>query len=169
MDQPRRLLKLFTEVRLSTSEDRESLTGSTNVDAVLKALKGTDLRQLLSYVKDWNTVARTAEVAQGVLHAVLRFHSAEEVLEALDAKSAAEEAAEEMDVDEEEEEEVEEKAGKGRRKKKERKAPREVKAAEVLGALVPYTERHLNRADKMVRESFIVEHLLGMMESFDEE
>ncbi|KAK4701048.1 U3 small nucleolar RNA-associated protein 13, partial [Phenoliferia sp. Uapishka_3] len=163
MDQPRRLLKLFTEVRLSTSDDRDSLTGSTNVDAVLKSLRGADLRQLLSYVKDWNTVARTAEVAQGVLHAILRFHSAEEVLEALEAKSEAPKD-EEMEVDSEDEDEDLKK-----RRKEKKKAPREVKAAEVLGALVPYTERHLNRADKMVRESFIVEHLLSMMDSFDDE
>ena len=41
-------------------------------------------------------------------------------------------------------------------------------AGDVLGALSPYTERHMARADKLVRESFIVEHLLGMMEGFDD-
>ena len=164
MDQPRRLLKLFTEVRLSSSSSPSSLTGSDSVDQVLKDLKGPDLRQLLSYVKDWNTVARTSEVAQAVLHALLRFHSAEEILAALEAKTVVVE--EEEDDEEEEDEEMD---GGKNRKRKARKAPREVRAADVLGALVPYTERHLNRADKMVRESFIVEHLLGMMDSFEDE
>lgn len=163
MDQPRRLLKLFTEVRLSASDEREALTGSLSVDAVLRTLAGADLRQLLSYVKDWNTVARTAEVAQGVLHAILRFHSAETVLAALDAKTEAPVEESEDEMDEDEPERKNKKGGKAR------KAPREVRAADVLGALVPYTERHLNRADKMVRESFIVEHLLGMMDSFEDE
>ncbi|KAL8283412.1 hypothetical protein RQP46_005822 [Phenoliferia psychrophenolica] len=167
MDQPRRLLKLFTEVRLVASDRSEnSITGSLSVDEVLRTLQGPDLRQLLGYVKDWNTVARTAEVAQGVLHAILRFHSAEEVLAALDAKSEV--VVEEEEEDEDEDEEMDGGKGKGKGRKT-RKAPREVKAKDVLAALVPYTERHLNRADKMVRESFIVEHLLGMMDSFEDE
>ena len=42
-----------------------------------------------------------------------------------------------------------------------------MKATEVLGALIPYTERHFARSDRIMRESFIVEHLLGLMEAYD--
>lgn len=118
-----------------------------------------DLRQLLFYIKDWNTVARTAEVAQAVLHAVLKYHTAEQVLECLEPKKEEEE--EPTFDDEEEEEEQDKKKRKPRRKV-------EMKAGDILNALIPYTERHMTRADKMVRESFIVEHLLGQMESFED-
>lgn len=165
LDQPRRLLKLFTEVRTTTTKAADvlvisSITGSTHVDHVIRDLNPTDLRQLMSYVKDWNTIARTAEVAQGILHAILKYHSAARVLQAL---QATEKKEVEMEVDDEAEEEDD-----GKKQKKKRR-PKEVTAADVLNALIPYTERHLNRADKMVRESFIVEHLLGMMESWDQE
>lgn len=164
MDQPRRLLKLFTEVRSAASDDRTSLTGSTNVDAVIKALTPVDLRQLLFYIKDWNTVSRTSEIAQSVLHAMLKLHSAEKVLECLDPpkKTEEEREAELNAMDEDEDEEDKDKKVKKPRKKI------ELKAGDILAALLPYTERHMTRADKMVRESFIVEHLLGQMESFEE-
>lgn len=155
MDQPRRLLKLFTQVRGEASDDTTAITGSRSVDDVIKGLSPSDLRQLLVYIKDWNTVSRTSEVAQSVLNAVLRYHSADAVLACLEPpKEKGEEEVTSFEMDEDEE---------PLKKKK-----REVKAADVLNALIPYTERHFGRADKMVRESFIVDHLLGMMESFDE-
>ncbi|BGP00204.1 U3 small nucleolar RNA-associated protein 13 [Rhodotorula toruloides] len=178
MDQPRRLLNLFTEVRQTagtsnSSTDPEadlaSFTGSRHVDAVLQSLSPKEIRQLLGYIKDWNTVSRTAEVAQGVLHAILKFHDADKLLSYLEGKgddgedlldlaTAAEKEAGENEAEDDKD--------KGK-KRKPKRAP-EVKAADVLGALIPYTERHMTRADKLVRESFIVEHLLGMMEGFDD-
>ncbi|GAA5899168.1 hypothetical protein JCM8208_003024 [Rhodotorula glutinis] len=173
MDQPRRLLLLFTEVRASAgangAEDLLSLTGSRHVDAVLRGLSPGELRQLFRYIKDWNTVSRTADTAQTVLHAILKLHDADKLLAVLEnradegsgeldlvnGKSAAAKDADE-DVDDDDEE------------AKKRKKRTEVKASEILGALIPYTERHMTRADKLVRESFIVEHLLGMMEGFDD-
>ncbi|KWU42440.1 WD40 repeat-like protein, partial [Rhodotorula sp. JG-1b] len=158
MDQPRRLLNLFTEVRLTSgasnsstdpTADLLSYTGSRHVDAVLKNLSPREIRQLLGYIRDWNTVSRSAETAQGVLHALLKMHDADKLLAYLDGKEEAGDDAKRL-------------AKKGPRKRP------DVKAGEVLAALVPYTERHLARADKLVRESFIVEHLLGMMEGFDD-
>jgi U3 small nucleolar RNA-associated protein 13 len=159
MDQPRRLLKLFTQVRSTASEDPDSLTGSHLVDTVIKSLNAADLRQMLSYVKDWNTVARTSEVAQAVLNAILRFHSATFILGALEGPKVVEEIIALDDMDDEED---------GASKKPKEKKKKELKGGEILGALIPYTERHFGRAQKMVTESFIVDHLLGMMESFDE-
>ncbi|GAA6058405.1 hypothetical protein JCM3770_005205 [Rhodotorula araucariae] len=170
MDQPRRLLNLFTEVRATAgangAEDLVSLTGSRHVDAVLRGLSPAELRQLFRYIKDWNTVARTADTAQAVLHAILKFHDADKLLAVLEGRADEDGAGEfdpaggakAKDADEDEDEDEAQK----------RKKRTEVKAADVLGALIPYTERHMTRADKLVRESFIVEHLLGMMEGFDD-
>ncbi|GJN91096.1 hypothetical protein Rhopal_004113-T1 [Rhodotorula paludigena] len=168
MNQPRRLLNLFTEVRATagTSGDADadlaSFTGSRHVDAVLRGLSPAEVRQLLGYIKDWNTVSRTAEVAQTVLHAILKFHDADKLLATLEGRDEQDgdvlelegaKKAKAPDADEDE---------------RPRKKVPEVKASDVLGALIPYTERHMTRADKLVRESFIVEHLLGMMEGFDD-
>ncbi|GAA5953155.1 hypothetical protein JCM21900_006123 [Sporobolomyces salmonicolor] len=169
MDQPRRLLKLFTEVRLSSGStassdpvaDALSFTGSRHVDAVIRALSPSDLRQLLSYIKDWNTVSRSADVAQGVLHAILKFHDADAVLTCLEGRDESQEDGEVLDLDGMLD-------GQEPQLKKEKSKKDDIKASEVLGALIPYTERHMARADKLVRESFIVEHLLGMMEGFDD-
>ncbi|GAA6010411.1 hypothetical protein JCM11491_006310 [Sporobolomyces phaffii] len=170
MDQPRRLLKLFTEVRLTSGSpttstdpaaDLLSFTGSRHVDAVIQALSPSDLRQLLNYIKDWNTVSRSSDVAQGVLHAILKYHDADAVLSALEGRQGpAEDDGEVLDLDG-----MLDGAGVVTKK---RPAAEKNSAGEVLGALIPYTERHMTRADKLVRESFIVEHLLGMMEGFDD-
>ncbi|GAA5868193.1 hypothetical protein JCM1840_006178 [Sporobolomyces johnsonii] len=169
MDQPRRLLKLFTEVRLNSGStassdpaaDALSFTGSRHVDAVIRALSPSDLRQLLNYVKDWNTVSRSADIAQGVLHAILKFHDADAVLACLEGRDVSQEDGEVLDLDGMLD-------GEAPQPKKEKSKKDDIKASEVLGALIPYTERHMARADKLVRESFIVEHLLGMMEGFDD-
>ncbi|GAA5910426.1 U3 snoRNA-associated protein UTP13 [Sporobolomyces salmoneus] len=170
MDQPRRLLKLFTEVRLTSDSpssssdpaaDLLSFTGSRHVDAVVKSLSPSDLRQLLSYIKDWNTVSRSSDVAQGILHAILKYHDADAVLAALEGRqeTSEENDGEVLDLD-----------GMldGVVTKPKKQNDSKNNAGEVLGALISYTERHLTRADKLVRESFIVEHLLGMMEGFDD-
>ncbi|GAA5987953.1 hypothetical protein JCM10908_007288 [Rhodotorula pacifica] len=181
MDQPRRLLNLFTEVRLTSgasnsstdpAADLLSYTGSRHVDAVLRSLSPREIRQLLGYIKDWNTVSRSADTAQTVLHALLKMHDADKLLAYLDGREGAgaeEDGAAELEglADDADANENDDEAGKRVAKKGPRKRP-DVKAGDVLGALVPYTERHLARADKLVRESFIVEHLLGMMEGFDD-
>ncbi|GAA5854118.1 hypothetical protein JCM8547_008235 [Rhodosporidiobolus lusitaniae] len=182
MNQPRRLLNLFTEVRLTSgaastdaaanTADLLSFTGSRHVDVVLQKLSPNELRQLLGYIRDWNTVARSAETAQAVLHAIFKFHDAEKILLTLEGKAPGqgedEEESEEEEDDEDEEELDEAEKEKRRKKRKQKKLAQPVKTGEVLGALIPYTERHMARADKLVRESFIVEHLLGMMEGFDD-
>ncbi|KAK4051392.1 U3 small nucleolar RNA-associated protein 13 [Microbotryomycetes sp. JL201] len=165
MNQPKRLLRLLTEVRRASLEMSDSFTGSVNVDSVIKSLSTVDLRQLLMYIKDWNTVARTAEIAQGVLHAIFKYHSVEHVLEALEPPKPSEEDEErEEDSDEDDDDAMD--GGKQRRRPK--RKPVEMKAGELLQALIPYTERHMNRADKLVRESFIVEHLLSQMVGFED-
>lgn len=85
--------------------------------------------QLLGYIRDWNTSARTAPTAQLLLHAIVRLHSADTLLDAY-AKG--------------------EKPGS---------------LAAVLDALVPYTERHYARADRMLVESAMLEYTLQAMDS----
>ncbi|GAA6002933.1 hypothetical protein JCM10207_001903 [Rhodosporidiobolus poonsookiae] len=177
MNQPRRLLNLFTEVRLSSGSstadptanaaDLLSYTGSRHVDAVLQKLSPAELRQLIGYIKDWNTVSRSAEIAQGILHAILKFQDADALLALLEGRGEGQGDEDELLLAPTNDEDGTTFGGQ-LEKKPTRKPEQQAKASDVLGALIPYTERHMTRADKLVRESFIVEHLLGMMEGFDD-
>ncbi|WFC95618.1 U3 small nucleolar RNA-associated protein 13 [Malassezia brasiliensis] len=148
LDQPRRLLALFAQVAaarpdgdaihsidqlfaqaLGTPVPEASITGLAAVDAIVAQLPQPQLVQLLGYIRDWNTSARTAPTAQLLLHAIVRLHSAETLLDAY-AKG--------------------EKPGS---------------LAAVLDALVPYTERHYARADRMLVESAMLEYTLQAMDS----
>ena len=148
LDQPRRLLALFAQVAaarpdgdaihsidqlfaqaLGTRVPEASITGLGAVDEIIAKLPQPQLVQLLGYIRDWNTSARTAPTAQLLLHAIVRLHSADTLLDAY-AKG--------------------EKPGS---------------LAAVLDALVPYTERHYARADRMLVESAMLEYTLQAMDS----
>ncbi len=90
MDQPRRLLNLFTQVANSRPDTTgglidDALGGSTvamldrsrvwRVSMRVGHTVGSQLIQLLNYVRDWNTSTRTSPIAQTLLHAILSTHS----------------------------------------------------------------------------------------------
>ncbi|KAI5776888.1 WD40-repeat-containing domain protein [Geopyxis carbonaria] len=77
LNHPGQLLHLLTTVTTSPAPDAGSLTGSAGVDEVLASLADSQLATLLLRIRDWNTNARTAAVAQRVLHALLRSYPAE--------------------------------------------------------------------------------------------
>ena len=75
LNHPGRLLALFTDVIVgNATPEAGSITGSSAVDAVLATLSPSQLYLLLQRVRDWNTNARSAPVAQRVLHALLRMY-----------------------------------------------------------------------------------------------
>jgi len=188
MSQPGRLLSLFTSVRsnrppppltaslldptssstiqLSSEEaDALSITGSAAVDQVIKTLPGLDLVRLLGHVRDWNARAKTSPVAQTILHAILRLRTAEEIVKAFEASTKvrddladAEAAAAE---DDDEEDEKKKKRGGG---KKKIAAGAGLDLGEILDAMVPYTERHFERAERMVQECFVLDFALSEMD-----
>lgn len=156
LNQPRRLLQLFTQVAASrpdhdaiesmdrlladalgvqrhTDAELGSITGLAAVDRIIAELPRTQVVQLLGYVRDWNTSARTSATAQLVLHAVLRQWEADTLLEAFD---------------------------EARRTKKEGF----VSMAAMLEALLPYTERHYARVDRMLVESAMLDYTLQAMD-----
>lgn len=162
MAQPGRLFKLFTTVHKERSDD-DSVTGSLAVDEVLKTLSPLDLVRLLKYVRDWNARAKTSDVAQRILHAVLKQRKADELLEAfeiasrVDGKKAEEDDAENeddvMDVDEE-----------AKPKARVEKPAGLISIQDLLDGLIPYTERHYERVDKMLVDSYMVDYVLGEMD-----
>ena len=76
LNHPGRLLSLFTNVVTTSSPEAGSLTGVRAVDTVLARLSDEQIFLLLLRLRDWNTNARTAPVAQRVLWALVRSYPA---------------------------------------------------------------------------------------------
>ncbi|KAF7562088.1 hypothetical protein G7046_g2043 [Stylonectria norvegica] len=75
LNHPGRLLSLFTTVVTSTPE-KGSLCGLKAVDQVLGNLSDEQIFLLLLRLRDWNTNARTAPVAQRILWTLVRSYPA---------------------------------------------------------------------------------------------
>ncbi|PSR94293.1 U3 small nucleolar RNA-associated protein [Coniella lustricola] len=76
LNHPGRLLKLFTAVVTSKTPDHDSLCGLRAVDEVLATLSDEQIFLLLLRLRDWNTNARTAPVAQRILWTLIRSYPA---------------------------------------------------------------------------------------------
>lgn len=76
LNHPGRLLSLFSTVVKTKTPEAGSLTGLTAVDDVLANLSDEQLFLLLLRLRDWNTNARTAPVAQRILWALVKSYPA---------------------------------------------------------------------------------------------
>ena len=76
LNHPGRLLNIFTNVTTSNSPEQGSLCGLRAVDKVLASLSDEQLFTLLLRLRDWNTNARTAPVAQRILWTLVRSYPA---------------------------------------------------------------------------------------------
>lgn len=81
LNHPARLLALFQSVVNRQPPEEGSLSGLLAVDEVLAHLSDDQLVLLLSRVRDWNTNARNAVVAQRVLAVVVRSYPAKRLAE----------------------------------------------------------------------------------------
>ena len=76
LNHPARLLSLFQNVISTSPPEPGSISGLKAVDEVLSSLSDDHLLSLLFRVRDWNTNARTAPVAQRVLNVVVKKYPA---------------------------------------------------------------------------------------------
>ncbi|KAM0335688.1 hypothetical protein ACHAQA_000738 [Verticillium albo-atrum] len=76
LNHPGRLLSLFTSVVTSNKPEADSLCGSKAVDQVLASLTDEQIFLLLLRLRDWNTNARTAPVAQRILLTLVKSYPA---------------------------------------------------------------------------------------------
>ncbi|KAL8707925.1 MAG: hypothetical protein Q9220_007145 [cf. Caloplaca sp. 1 TL-2023] len=77
LNHPARLLSLFQNVVETSPPEEGSITGLKAVDEVIVNLSDEQLLELLRRVRDWNTNARTAVVAQRILNLIVRAYSAD--------------------------------------------------------------------------------------------
>jgi len=101
-------------------------------------MSSDDLITLIKFVRDWNSNAKTSEIAQEILFAVVKLRSAEEITDLF--KPQVTFAGAEQPTD-----------GAGGLK-------------EVVDGLIPYTERHLARMERLIQESYVVDFLLEEMD-----
>ncbi|CAJ2508081.1 Uu.00g092670.m01.CDS01 [Anthostomella pinea] len=76
LNHPRKLQTLFEKVVNSKTPDAGSLTGLKAVDQVLASLSDDQLFLLLLRLRDWNTNARTAPMAQRILWTLVKSYPA---------------------------------------------------------------------------------------------
>jgi U3 small nucleolar RNA-associated protein 13 len=76
LNHPARLLSLFTNVVTTATPEEGSISGIKAVDQVLATLSDDQLFLLLLRLRDWNTNARTAPVAQRILSALVKSYPA---------------------------------------------------------------------------------------------
>ncbi|KAI0783305.1 WD40 repeat-like protein [Abortiporus biennis] len=153
MEQPGRLHTLFKNLpsttSTSTSSSSTSITGNLSVDEILRTLSSIDLTRLLTYVRDWNANAKTSVVAQRVLHAIVKLRPADDILGAFNSDNLMVAHIEEGSSAEN---------GPGGAK------TGTTGLRDIVEGLIPYTERHLARMDKLLQESYVVDYLLGEMD-----
>ena len=76
LNHPGRLLSLFTSVVTTNTPESGSFSGLKAVDEVLASLSDEQIFLLLLRLRDWNTNARTAPVAQRILWTLIRSYPA---------------------------------------------------------------------------------------------
>lgn len=153
MEQPGRLLSLFTDIQTNSESEgtirggsSSSITGHSSVDEVIRTLPRSDLARLMRYIRDWNAKAKTCRVAQGVLYAIMKLRSAEDVMQAFGAETGEAVFASEESIG------------------KSASGVGGMPLKELVDALIPYTERHLSRMERLVQESYVVDYILGEMD-----
>lgn len=117
-----------------SDEPSNSLTGNLAVDEVIRTMSGDDLAKLLKFVMQWNSNGKTSGVAQGILFAIVKLRTADELMDAYKPQFGV-------------------------------LASNVGGLKEVVDGLIPYTERHLARMDRLVQESYVVDFILEEMDN----
>lgn len=143
LNHPGRLLKVFEEVVNMPPNEREANTHMNvkAVDEVLANLNQEQVFRLLERVRDWNTNARTATVAQKVLHCLLKSYPREMWVDMAKDRNVLKLA---------------------RNTRAQGTGGNAMKA--VFRALEAYTERHYKRLEELADESYLVEYTLREMD-----
>jgi U3 small nucleolar RNA-associated protein 13 len=150
LNHPKRLLDLFTAV-VNGPQESGSYTGRKEVDVVIAGLSDSQLWNLLKRLRDWNANARTYNVAQHVLYAILRLHPKERLLNLRRRRKVR------MGQDGELADAMANLSTEPGVRDRE-------SVKDVLDGLKAYTERHYARLEKMGEERFVLLWALQQMD-----
>ena len=157
LNHPKRLLDLFAAV-VNDDYNRDSFSGKLEVDDVLRSLSDSQLWSLLRRLRDWNTNARTANVAQHILYSLLRLHPKERILNLRRRRPLANAAVGAEDVNGDLADSM---AALSTAKDK---VQEKESVKDVLDGLRAYTERHYSRLERMGEERFVLVWALQQMQ-----
>lgn len=145
LNHPGRLLKVFQDVINLPEAERDSGTymGVQAVDDVLGSLNQEQLYKLLERVRDWNTNARTATVAQKVLNCLLRKYP----------QSLWTDMARDRTI-----------LRLARNTSKGKVTTGSNGMKDLFRALEAYTERHYKRMEDLIDETYLLEYTLREMD-----
>jgi U3 small nucleolar RNA-associated protein 13 len=141
MDHPGRLLSLFKQIlRLDGKATTMPIHSQMGVDDVLQSLPPVELVALLRHARDWNANAKSSVIAQGILNSLLKLRSIDDFSNAF---SSSEYLATLQGV---------------------KMVDNTLSFNELVQTLIPYTERHLARLDRLVQDSYVLDYVLGEMD-----
>lgn len=159
LNHPGRLLRILEDVvNLPDSQKEEgSIMGVAAVDSVLGSLSMFELYRLLERVRDWNTNARTAVVAQRVLNVLLRAYPASTWVDmARNQRRFIMKTEDDSDLAEGTN--ITGSSGGTRTRAK------LMGMKDLFRALEVYTERHYKRMEELVDQSYLLEYTLREMD-----
>lgn len=128
---------LLSLMREILSDDMENIA---MLKQVFKTLESGDIFRLLEYIRDWNAKSRDSDVAQAVLNVLFKTHTLADIMKASPSNTSLEEPGV-------------------------RKAS-QTTVSELIQALLPYTERHYARADRLEQESAFLDFILAHMDDY---
>ncbi|KAJ9475227.1 U3 small nucleolar RNA-associated protein 13 [Pseudozyma hubeiensis] len=149
----------------ANTADANSITGLSSVDSILSTLPAPLLIQLLIYIRDWNTSTRTSPIAQTLLHAILSTHTASSLISMFDSSSKSQRAALAERLENEELGIVDTLPEKERARRRRMEKEKNVDLGTLVEGLLPYTERHWQRADRVLIESSMLEYSVEAMDT----
>ena len=163
-----------TTTTTTSDEDAASITGLASIDGILATLPPSHLIQLLVYIRDWNTSTRTSAIAQMLLHAILSTHSAASLLRLFAESNQSHRAALAERLENEELGITPSLSDKEKARRKRVEKERNVDLGTLIEGLLPYTERHWQRADRTLIEASMLEYSVEAMDTllgpdFDED
>ncbi|SPO26172.1 related to UTP13 - U3 snoRNP protein [Ustilago trichophora] len=156
-------------IATATDADATSITGLASIDSILATLPPAHLIQLLVYIRDWNTSTRTSPIAQTLLHAILSTHSASSLISIFSSSTKSHRAALAERLENEELGITPQLSDKEKARRKRVEKERNVDLGTLVEGLMPYTERHWQRADRTLIEASMLEYSVEAMDTEDAE
>ncbi|KAH9814993.1 WD40-repeat-containing domain protein [Melampsora americana] len=150
LNKPVRLLRLFNEILEQDEDNDDGDDRIKEIDEVVKELKLHEVITLLKFCRDWNSLSKTQETSQEILYRIFKFHSYKSLLNSI------EESQNFLEIGIDTQKENLKKIQNLRTEKESLK--------EILNTLFVYSERYLNKIEKVNQELNVLSYLLNQME-----
>ncbi|RKF61027.1 putative U3 small nucleolar RNA-associated protein 13 [Erysiphe neolycopersici] len=159
LNHPGRLLALFKSV-ISAIPEPDSLCGLRAVDTVLSSLTDDQIFTLLHRLRDWNTNAKTALVAQKILWTLVKLHPSSRLSQ---LKTLDHQRNPSLIEGDEKNKSFSEKSNP-----QQKQLHSYYNTKEIWHALKVYSEKHYKKLDEMIDASYLVEYTLKGMGTIDQ-